>query len=290
MDEREREIVDLVDLLSRFNPGRKANRFPHRIHMMLGGEGLAAFVRMNVVAAFICRRFPGAKTCAFYRDEPPERGAVVSCNPRIRMEMRAPPGSPVTAPLDWYDVGSRAPVQCADPNWAEQEMTLPNLFLGTGLLSADPARLAGLGDNPPLLRLPEAPAPQAVAVLTPGPTEADWKGLAAHLEHALGLRAVGLDPAAPFAARLTRIATARMVIGGDADAVALAGAFGTPCAGLGDAVPWARGDVTATSGALIAAAEHLAAQNRPRTERPVEPTPWLDLPLPRCESLVEAFS
>ena len=148
-----------IEQLAQWAARKKQNRAPKRVGLYLAGTDMSGFIRQNVVAAALVRRFPGAYVFAVYRPEPPSRRFIASCNPYLQSTIEAPAGSPMTVPIDWFDLGAVAPVSCTDPYWTEQGFTKVDLFLMPGMLSADPGRLEGLADNPAVFRLPSADEP-----------------------------------------------------------------------------------------------------------------------------------
>jgi len=241
----------------------KRGRPPVRkIIAYLAGNDHAAFVRQNIVTAFATRRFPDAYVVGVYKDDWGARGFITDCNPAIHSEMRAPESAPMTMPLDWFDIGTAAPVTCPDETWQARRLNEPDLMLVPGTLGRDPTLLDGLAEAPPALRLPpsqadalNAAAPKVgldpdrwhVCLAADGIDAADRDALGRRLQGFEGVRLVALDAAAaalPGAVDLSKlprnawplrvlaIARARFVMASAADDLALASAFRVPAAAL----------------------------------------------------------
>lgn len=252
-----------IEQLAEWAAHKKEHRAPHRVGLYLAGTDMCSFIRQNVVAAALVRRFPGPHVFAVYRPEPPSRRFVAACNPYLHTIMEAPAGSPVTIPIDWFDHGAFAPVKCADPFWKEQGFTNVDLFLMPGVLSADPSRLDGLAENPPVFRLPSSEEHRLLEeVERAGTNRQGWiacvdaealelggGSFLRHLTHDLKAQVVRLGPNAAatacpegvidlagpncaFEIQCATLSRARFVIGSDADLLALASAFAVPCAGV----------------------------------------------------------
>ena len=251
-----------IEHMAQWAAHKKENRAPKKVGLYFTGADMSGFVRQNVVAAALVRRFPGPHVFAVYRPEPPSRRFVTACNPYLHSTMEAPAGSSITIPIDWFDRGAFAPVKCTDPFWKEQDFTNVDLFLMPGMLSADPGRLEGLADNPPVFRLPSAEEPALLdKVERAGVDRESWfacvdaealeiggealirrltgdlKGLVVRLGPQAAAPCPGgvIDLAgseATFDVRCAALSRARFVIGADADLLALASAFAVPCAGV----------------------------------------------------------
>ena len=121
--------------------------------VLLAGVGLGTFVLENVIAATIARRFPEAYLVAGFRESPAYRGFVVGCNGRVDAALTVAGDAAATMLVDWFDVGMFAPVR-GPPPWRERRLHTAGLVLLPGMLRIDAARLAGLGEAPPVFRLP----------------------------------------------------------------------------------------------------------------------------------------
>jgi hypothetical protein len=253
-----------------------------RIFAFLEGETLAAFILQNVVAAWIVRRFPGAQVTAAFRDGPPARRFVTACNPHISRSIITGTDSPVVLPVDWFDIGTFAPVQCADPDWRARHLDQPDLVLLPGMLSADASLVAGLAEAPPALRLPTAEeAVLADGLVAAGMDRAAWFAvvdatldavcdgrLTRHVEERGG-RALSLQPPAEADAEAAKraaaaVARARFVIAADPLLLTVTSTFRTPCAAVGLAAGtvgrhvWNRGDLVLSGNHPDAAGQRLA--------------------------------
>ncbi|MCG8509537.1 MAG: hypothetical protein MI741_09950, partial [Rhodospirillales bacterium] len=194
---------------------KKNNRRAGTIAVFLNAEAPCDFIHQNVMAAFIVRRFPGARVFAMYREADDGRNFAAECNPYFHNHIAVPMESPVTIPLDWFDIGFSAPVQCPDPTWKEQELDRPDLFLTPKTLSADIARVQGLAENPPGFRIPAEKAGPMDELLeratgadrrwfacicldgsqSSTTSHDDWRGLARHVGAVQGGRVVCVGPA-----------------------------------------------------------------------------------------------
>lgn len=270
-----------LEALARWRRGRQP---PERVVALLGGVGIGAFARQNIVLASIVRRLPGAEVVAAYMDDVPGKAFVVDCNPHVGAEMRADAGAASALLVDWFDIGWQAPVTCPEPAWAERRLNEPDLVLTPGMLDGDASLLLGLAEAPPLLRLPPARREGLFAALAglgldrgrwiaavhaaPPATDA-LAALARAISGNLGGQIVRLawpgdpvlpagsvaldlavgtnDPALPVAAA----AAARFCVGIGGDAVALGSAFGVPTAVSGVPNPgrviWNRADLAAAN-------------------------------------------
>ena len=132
---------------------KREPRQPEKIMAFFAGRGLGGFVLENVVAAALVRPFPRAYVVAIYKNSPPYREFITDCNPYLHSEMKADADSDITFLLDWFDTGWAAPVKCPLPEWSERMLHEPDLVLLPSMLSVDAARLAGLAEKPPVLRL-----------------------------------------------------------------------------------------------------------------------------------------
>ncbi len=264
---------------------KRSVRRPARIVAFLAAPTLAGFIHQNIVAATILRRFPGAEVTAFYREDAGARRFVADCNPFFHGEIVAPAEAPMTVPLDWFDVGTVAPVKCPDPAWSERNIGRPDLLLTPKTLSTDAARLADIQDAPPALRLSEAYAERQDALLgAVGLPATAWyacidpEGLGAdgvtalirHVEDDLGGRAVLVgQPSAPpvadasravdlrghpmgFPAQIMALSGARFVVAGGDWPAAMASALRVPVAVCRvpshETLAWNRDDMVLISG------------------------------------------
>lgn len=150
----EERLQASIDYLKAYAQKITEPKPPRRVIVYLESTGLGGFVLQNVVAASLLRRFPEAYVVVTYRDRPNWRGFLTDCNPCFHSEMRAEPDSEVVMPLDWFDLGVAAPVKCPEPEWEKRKLGQPDLVLMPTMLEIDAARLAGLAEAPPFLRLP----------------------------------------------------------------------------------------------------------------------------------------
>ncbi len=145
---------DFAQRLKAFTESEKAEKSKARkVIVFFAGEGLGDFVRQNMAAAALTRPL-SAYVAAIFKNHPPYREFITQCNPYINLEMKADPGADVTIPIDWFDIGVFAPVKCSEPQWEEIRLDQPDVILLPGMLRCDLARLSGLAETPPLLRLP----------------------------------------------------------------------------------------------------------------------------------------
>ncbi len=255
---------------------------PGKIVVYLTGRSLGDFIERNIVAASILRHFPKAHTLVLYRSQGPQWEFVTDCNPFLQSEMKADANSPATFLMDWFDIGWSAPVKCPVPEWTERKLHDPDLILSPSLLSAEAALLEGLAEAPPALILPPEKETGLLKDLAGrGLPRDNWfvcldgalKETASLVRRvsALGGRAVllgrGQDPqaldltSAPFGLQAAAISRARFVIGGDPWITALASAFLTPAAAIGEkrAPIWNKADIAFIQGSASMAdlVEHL---------------------------------
>jgi hypothetical protein len=299
-----------------------------RIAVFLSGRNLATFVRENVVAAAITRHFPGADALAIYDAAPFFRQFVVACNLYLSSEMQAAAGARITFPIDWFDIGNRAPVRCPDPIWRKRKRQEPHLVLLPTLLRTDPIRLAGLAENPPIFRLPASQAAglenslqtsgldpgRWFACLCIGKTTEPWTNAAKYLfERGAQVVVVG-PPGAPLAgvrvtdlrgsddhlpAQAAALVRARFCLGDEPGRLALASAFRTPVVASVEGAAWNRDDLVlhrTASATPIAAIEYMLERTAdctgwrsPATEIAVVPWQTLTFPLPLRDPLVRIW-
>ncbi len=252
-----------IEQLTQWAAHKKKSRAPKKVGLYLTGADMSGFVRQNVVAAALVRRFPRPHVFAVYRPEPPSRRFIAACNPYLHATMEAPAGSPVTIPIDWFDKGYRAPVCCPEPFWKEQGFTDVDVFLMPGMLRTDPSRLGGLANNPPAFRLPPSEEPRLLEdAERAGLDRSTWfacidaetlvlggESFLGHLTQDLKGQIVRLGPnatAAPcpkgvvdlagshggFELQCAALSRARFVIGCGPDLLSLASAFAIACAGV----------------------------------------------------------
>lgn len=231
------------------------------IMVYLAGDDLGEFVRQNVVAASIVKRFPRDYVMGIFLNDPAWKEFVVACNPYILGAMSTTAESEDSILLDWFDVGAYAPVKCPDPTWYDRGFHRPGLVLLPNMLSVNAARLDGLAESPPQFRLPAAEEPSLLAALEGlGLDPARWFAcvdtgeigaepyveLMHHIIERQGGQVVrvgdaGATPATEglidlspwhdrFAEHVAAISRARYVVGTDSGAVALASAFRVPSA------------------------------------------------------------
>ncbi len=246
--------------------------------VFLSAAGLGDFVLQNVVSAALVRRFSRpVRSIAFLREGPDYAPFVVACNPYINSVVTTPAGAAHDIPLDWFDVGMSAPVQCGDPAWGEGRLQSPRLFLVPTMLRQDASRLAGLAESPPGLAI----GPREREALWPALENAGlernrWfvclhvrtgpdgdKRAADPLRYLEAIAEIALDhggqvarlgkPDAPpldntsGIVQAAAVAAARFFAGNDSGFLALASAFRVPVAGtdlvaFADRV-WNQGDV-----------------------------------------------
>jgi putative glycosyltransferase (TIGR04372 family) len=159
----EPEFVDGVDL---FRPSIEylkgevkqllAPKAPRRMIAFFGGAGLGAFIRQNLVAAWIAKKFPILRVVAAYKDNADFKAFITDCNPGINSEMKAAANSAATLLVDWFDIGLGAPVKCASPEWDRRQLSESDIILLPPMIPQDLAHLDGFAEKPPCLRLPGA--------------------------------------------------------------------------------------------------------------------------------------
>ncbi len=279
---------------------------PGKIVVYLTGGSLGDFIERNIVAASILRHFPKAYALAVYRGQGPQWEFVTDCNPFLQSEMKADAASPVTFLMDWFDIGWSAPVKCPVPEWSKRKLHNPDLVLSPSLLSVEAALIEGLAEAPPALTLPpETETALAEGLAGRGLARDTWfvcldgalkdgESLVGQIS-ALGGRTVFLgegrwgkkDPqavdltSASFDLQAAAISRARFVLGGEGWITAMASAFLTPAAAIGDAPfkarIWNRADIAFTRGAAPIAdlVEHLlkATHDCPAWRTPAPPPP-----------------
>ncbi len=254
----EEDLSTALEALKTFAGREAVNRSrPRKVVAFFAAKDLGGFVLQNVVAAGILQRFPEAYVAALFKDSPPFRRFIAECNPYIHSIIATDAASPMTVPVDWFDLGTFAPVKSPVPEWGPLHLNEPDLVLLPGMLSSKPAWLEDFAETPPLFRLPperEGALLDALeqtgldpnawfAALCPGGEAAPYGELARHIR-AKGGRVVSLGPEMPFELQAAALSRARYALGNAAGPLALAGAFGVPCAATGD-----RG--------LMAAADHM---------------------------------
>ncbi len=230
---------------------------PGKIVVYLTGGSLGDFIERNIVAASILRHFPKAHTLAIYRSSGPQWEFVTDCNPFLQSEMKADAASPVTFLMDWFDIGWSAPVKCPVPEWSKRKLHDPDLVLSPSLLSVEAALLEGLADAPPSFRLPLDKEKSLIdGLVESGIERKAWfacfdgrEDMGQGIARAGG-QAVDLSTL-PFELQAAAISRARFVLGGEAWITALASAFCTPVAAIGQAPAriWNESDIAFTQGA-----------------------------------------
>ncbi|MEO5336383.1 MAG: hypothetical protein H7841_05770 [Magnetospirillum sp. WYHS-4] len=252
---------DIVDMLRHWVRQQQDRPVPERIVVFLAADDLAEFVRQNVVAAAILKSVPGAYAAAVFKAAPAWRQFVVESNPHIDSAMRTDPESPITIPVDWFDMGLSAPVRCPEPSWYERKLHEADLVLLPGMLGQDAARFPGLAAAPPVFRLPaDRKAALAKELAERGVAGDRWfacvegddtfvdlarqaverqGGQAVRVGEAAG-QAGGLDlSGAGIEVQAAAVRFARYLIGGVGGYTGLASAFLTPVAALGaDSLGW----------------------------------------------------
>ncbi len=157
----EPEFVDGVD---RFRPSIEYlkvcakqlldPRVPRRMIACFGGAGLGAFIRQNLVTAWIARKFPNILVVAAYKDDACFKEFITDCNPGIDSEIKAAADSGATLLVDWFDIGLGAPVTCPSPEWDQRLLTKTDIILLPPMMPSDLAHLDGFAEKPPCFRLP----------------------------------------------------------------------------------------------------------------------------------------
>ena len=250
-----------------------ANKTGHRrVVALLDGDDLARFLVCLVCVTSVTRRLAGCALTVVYRDRPEGRTFLTDCSPEVAAELRTDPESDITIPIDWFDIGTFAPVRCPDPVWSDRQLDQPALVLLPGMFPAVPARLDAVAEAPPTFRLPAADAPRLRAdLMALGLDPEQWFAVVDDavpppatdaITRQGGLVAPSIED---LPTRAAAVCHARLVVAADPLTAALAGAFRVPCAWVGgeggERWLWNRDDIMAgglgTPEILSAITEHL---------------------------------
>jgi len=131
-----------------------APRVARRMIACFGGGGLSAFIRQNLVTAWIARKFPTLQIVAAYKNDADFKEFIADCNPGINSEIKAAADSAATLLVDWFDTGQKAPVKYPGSEWDRRGLGEADIILLPPMIPRDLARLDGFAEKPPCLRLP----------------------------------------------------------------------------------------------------------------------------------------
>ncbi len=273
------DLSTALEALKTFVTEEASNRSrPRKVVAFFAAKTLGEFVLQNVVAAGILQRFPEAYVAALFKDAPPFRRFIAECNPYIHSIIATDAAAPMTIPVDWFDLGTFAPVKSQLPEWGPLHLNEPDLVLLPGQLSQKPAWLEGFAEAPPLFRLPperEGDLLDALEQTGLDPnrwfaalcTEGDappYGELTCHIAESQGGRVVLIGPEMPFELQAAALSRARYALGNATGPLVLAGAFGVPCAATGMVDPsgavWGRESVVLPGNDardLMAVADHM---------------------------------
>ncbi len=132
-----------------------APRVPRRMIACFGGAGPGAFIRQNLVAAWIAKKFPTLRVVAAYKNNADFKEFIVDCNPVIDSEIKAAADSAATLLVDWFDMGQKAPVKYPGSEWEQNGLDKTDIILLPPMIPSSLAHLDGFAEKPPCLRLPD---------------------------------------------------------------------------------------------------------------------------------------